>query len=521
MNHDTLYPIGIQDFVKLRENGYKYVDKTRYIYELSRFHGIVFLSRPRRFGKSLFLSTLQTFFEGKRSYFKGLLIDSQPVDWEEYPVLHFDFNAKDYNRPDAVEEILDSYLNEFESKYGLTGYAAPDDRFRTLIRLVKEKTGKNVVVLIDEYDKPLLSTEHDKSLQEKNRKILKGFFGVLKTMDHSIRFGMITGVGRFSKVSIFSDLNNLRDISMSNEFSDICGLTQKELEENFQNGIKGLALANRMSYPDTLEKLRVTYDGYMFSRSGSCLYNPFSVLNAFSDESFKFYWFQTGTPTILAHKVKKWGRPLEDLNHEWRSEEQLTDTVIDNDDPVPLMFQTGYLTIKRYDSELSAFELGFPNLEVKKGFLEHLAPLYFTDRQSKSDFDLIRFRRLIFEGKPEEFMRLLSTFISDIPYEQRVGGEKFYQNVCYILFTLLGFYSQVERHTYLGRIDFVVKTKDYIYIFEFKFGGTAEEAITQIKERNYYAPYLMSDKKIYLIGANFERIKRNLGKWIIEDIPKA
>ncbi len=517
-NKLPLYPIGIQDFIKIRSNGYTYVDKTRYIYDLVKFHGIVFLRRPRRFGKSLFLSTLQTFFEGKREYFRGLAIDSLPVEWDSYPVLHFDFNAKDYNRPNALEEILKSYLDIYEEKYGHTGYDAPDDRFRTLIRLIKEKTGKDVVILVDEYDKPLLSTEEHTEEQERNRSILKGFFGVLKTMDHSIRFGMISGVGRFSKVSIFSDLNNLKDISMSNEYSDICGLTQKELEKFFKNGIEELSLNNELTYQEALERLKLTYDGYRFSKAGSDLYNPFSVLNALSDKEFRFYWFHTGTPTMLARMVKKWGRPFEDLNHEWRSEEQLTDLVVNNDDPVPLMFQTGYLTLKGFDRELNAYELGYPNLEVEKGFLEHLAPLYFTDKVSKADFDMIRFRRYAFEGKINEFMTLLSSFISDIPYSQRVGGEKFYQNVCYILFTLLGFYAQVERHTYIGRIDFVVKTTKFVYIFEFKFGGTAEQALKQIKNKDYSAPFRMSEKKILLIGANFDKRKRNLGKWIVEEI---
>ncbi|MDE7440683.1 MAG: ATP-binding protein [Muribaculaceae bacterium] len=513
-----LYPIGIQDFIKLRSNGYTYVDKTKFIFDLVQFHGIVFLSRPRRFGKSLFLSTLQTFFEGKRKYFHGLAIDSLPVDWDTYPVLHFDFNAKDYSRQNALEEILQSYLDTYEELYGATGYKAPDDRFRTLIRLVKERTGKDVVVLVDEYDKPLLSTEENSEEQEKNRRILKGFFGVLKTMDHSIRFGMITGVGRFSKVSIFSDLNNLKDISMSNEYAEICGLTQSELEENFSSGIEAIAQNNELTYQEAVEKLRVTYDGYKFSKTSKYLYNPFSVLNAFSDKEFKFYWFHTGTPTMLAQMVKRWGRPFEDLTHEWRTEEQLTDLVINNDDPVPLMFQTGYLTLKKFDKELIAYELGYPNLEVEKGFLEHLAPLYFTDKVSNADFDMIRFRRLVIDGKIEDFMKLLYSFISDIPYTQRVGGEKFYQNVCYILFTLLGFYTQVERFTYIGRIDFILKTSKFIYIFEFKFGGTAEQALRQIKEKDYAGPFKMSEKKILLIGANFDKRKRNLGKWIIEEV---
>ena len=374
------YPVGIQTFSKIIENGYVYVDKTAYIKSLLNEGQYIFLSRPRRFGKSLLLSTLESYFEGRRDLFKGLAADGMDLDWTPSPVLHFDLNAENFSLDDGLEQLLDGFLWRYEGKYGKhEGQLTLSQRFKNVIEAAYNKTGRQVVTLIDEYDKPLLDIEDDETLYEKNQRILKSFFGNLKSMDRYIRFAFITGVGRFSKVSIFSDLNNLNDISMVNEYAEICGWSQSELLKYFRPGIVELANEREEGFEETLAQLRHFYDGYLFALKGSRLYNPYSVLKALANKEIDPYWFDSGTPTFLARRIRRRGTYPPDLNGQMCTRDELIAVGFADSDPIPLMFQTGYLTIARYDKEMQLYELRYPNLEVEKGFYQLLLSIYVPE----------------------------------------------------------------------------------------------------------------------------------------------
>ncbi|MDE7442214.1 MAG: ATP-binding protein [Muribaculaceae bacterium] len=508
------YPIGIQTFANIIEEGYIYVDKTGFIPSLVEYGKYIFLSRPRRFGKSLLLSTLHSYFNGERYLFQGLTIDSMDVDWTPRAVIHIDLNAENYMVDNGLELILDRILREYESKYEIIEKEISfSGRFIHLIRTIKERTGHRPVILVDEYDKPLLGIEDNPELFAKNQSILKSFFGVLKSMDGYIRFAMLTGVARFNKVSIFSDLNNLRDISISDEFADICGWTEEEVIANFSDGVENLAKRLEVSREEVLERLKVYYDGYLFSPGGSRLYNPFSVLNAVADGRLGRYWFQTGTPTFLVKRIKKARILLPSLNNARSLRADLETVGIDDANPIPLLFQTGYLTIKKASGD--RYELQFPNKEVETGFAEQLLPLYAPQMKDlNGEFSLWEFQDELADGNPEAFMTRLQTMIKAVPYEQH--NEKFYQNIVYLLFTLSGADSRVEEHTSKGRADLVVRTERYIYVFEFKYNGSAEEAIRQIRDRDYPGKFRLDPRPVFLIGANFSEKDRGLEKWIIE-----
>lgn len=394
------YPIGIQTFSEIRTKGYTYVDKTQFVGRLVNRGKFYFLSRPRRFGKSLLLSTLHAYFEGKRDLFRGLALDSMDMDWTPSTVLHFDFNAGLYFLKSGLEERLDQSLGMYEKEYGIIPSAKTNypNRLETLIRVISEKTGRQVVMLVDEYDKPLLGIGNDPELFERNQNILKGFFGVLKSLERHIRFAMLTGVARFSKVSIFSDLNNLRDISIDTAFADICGWTQEELDRTFQSGIKTLAEANSMSIQDTEQKMKRYYDGYLFAPGGNRLYNPYSVLNLLESRSFEYFWFETGTPTFLVNRIRKEGMLLPSLNNCRCYRSQLLAAGLTESNPIPLLFQTGYLTIRETYGDI--FTLEFPNKEVEMSFARHLQPLYLPQMDNlNGPFSVMEFQHELATGQ--------------------------------------------------------------------------------------------------------------------------
>lgn len=512
------YPLGIQTFSRIIEGGYAYVDKSMFIPPLIKAATFIFLSRPRRFGKSLTLSMLHSFFNCERELFKGLAIEEMDVEWVKRPVLHFDFNAEDYLRPDGLELIINRYLSKYEKIYGITDIDnSLSGRFAKLIEIAELAEGQQPAILVDEYDKPLLGIEDKPELFEKNQSILKGFFGVLKSMERHIFFAMLTGVARFNKVSIFSDLNNLRDISLENEFADICGWTQEELEKNYGPGIKKLADRHSISFEETIDRLRHFYDGYKFAPYGSRLYNPFSVLNALAKVEFGKYWFQTGTPTFLAKRIMKNKLLLPSLNSQWVEQTELEAVGMNDNNPIPLLFQTGYLTIK--DSDGYEMELHFPNEEVETGFAQQLTKLYLPELADLNGvFGLRKFRLDLRAGKIEDFMLRLQTMIKDIPYEKH--DEQLYQNVIYLLFTLLGTDARMEEHSNKGRTDLTIRMKDYIYIFEFKYNRSSAEAMNQIHDRDYAGRFAMTEKTIFLIGANFSKEERGLKDWIIERVDR-
>ncbi|MBP3519652.1 MAG: ATP-binding protein [Parabacteroides sp.] len=518
-----IYPIGVQNFEKIRRDGYFYVDKTALVYQLATSGSYYFLSRPRRFGKSLLLSMLEAYFEGKKELFSGLAIERLEKDWKRYPVLHLDLNAKKFDTPEDLIRLIDRQLLVFEQEYGsVSSDVTIDDRFVSLIRNANEKTGQRVVILIDEYDKPLLQAIGNTTLQNEYRETLKAFYGVMKSMDGYIKFAMLTGVTKFSKVSVFSDLNNLKDISMRQEFVEVCGITEKELHENLEAELQELSDSLNMDYVQVCEEMKRRYDGYHFAENTVGLYNPFSLLNTFDAKQFGSYWFATGTPSYLVELLKRNQYDLDRLAHEETDADTLDGVDSVGTDPIPVIYQSGYLTIKGYDSRFKTYRLGFPNMEVEEGFVKYLLPYYAHVSGSKTPFEISRFIREIESGDYDAFFSRLQSFFADTPYETIAGlkpdrdTELHYQNVLFIVFRLIGLYTKVEYHTNRGRIDLVLQTDRYIYVMEFKLNGTAEEALRQINEKQYAQPFASDGRQVVKIGVNFSSETRNIEKWVVE-----
>lgn len=517
MTSKVKYPIGIQNFEGLRNDGYLYVDKTAIIRELMDKGKYYFLSRPRRFGKSLLLSTIQAYFEGKRELFRGLTIDTDEVSWDAHPVMHLDLNTQKYDNKDRLNYVLSEFLLAEEQKYGIV--AEGDNfgpRFCNVIRKAYEQTSKRVVILIDEYDKPMLQSIGNNQLQDEYRNTLKSFYGALKSMDGCIQFALLTGVTKFGKVSVFSDLNHLTDISMDARYYDICGISEKELHEYFKEGIAELAAANDMTTEDCVALLRERYDGYHFVEKTPGLYNPFSLLNTLAKKEFGSYWFETGTPTYLVTLLQLHDYNLETMSEVETDADVLNSTDGGSTDPIPVIYQSGYLTIKGHDKEFGLYKLGFPNKEVEEGFMKFLIPYYTNIPKSSSAFEITQFVKDVRAGRTEQFIKRLKSFFADTPYELVKDLENHYQNVLFIISRLMGFYTKAEYHTSEGRIDMVIQTPDYCYVLEFKLDGTAEEALEQIQDTHYTLPFEMNGQKIIRIGMNFSSEIRNIDGVVIE-----
>ena len=512
------YPIGIQNFKDIRMGGYVYVDKTALIYKLADLGKYYFLSRPRRFGKSLLISTLEAYFQGKKELFGGLALERLETEWKSYPVLHLDLNVDKYSTPDNLDQVLNEALAQWEKVYGSNpNEATLSLRFKGIIRRAFEQTGKQVVVLVDEYDKPLLSTIDCKELHDAYRSTLKAFFGVLKSQDPYIRFAFLTGVSRFSHVSIFSDLNNLQDISLIPDYADICGISEKELHEYFEESLQELASANGMTYEQVCEKLRGQYDGYHFYPNSVGIYNPFSLLNTFQYKLFQDYWFRTGTPTFLVKLLQQNDYDLKALKGLYVDDSALQSVDEDYADPIPVLFQTGYLTFSGYDLEMG-YRLDFPNQEVERGFFNFLLPYYTSVLKSGVKSYLNKLTAAVRQGKPNDLLRTLQTMLAGKPY-MLAGGDKevHFQNTLYLIFTMLGYNVQVEQATSQGRMDVTIQTPDYVYIFELKLDKSAEEALQQIKDSQYARPFQTDSRKVFLIGANFSSATRTVEKWMVEE----
>ena len=511
------YPIGIQQFDKLREEGWVYVDKTSHIHKLVTEGSYYFLSRPRRFGKSLLISTLNAYFEGKRELFQGLAMEQLEQEWRVHPVLRLDLNTEKYDSIDSVDKKLDREFRIWENQYG----ADPAEttlpmRFEGIIQRAYEKTGERVVILVDEYDKPLLQAISDKSLQDEYRATLKSVYGALKSMDGCIRFALLTGVTKFSKVSVFSDLNNLNDISMDHRYTEICGISEKELHHYFNEDIQKMADKDGVTYEDMSERLRQNYDGYHFAPNTGGMYNPFSILNVLAKQQFGSYWFETGTPTYLVELLKKNDYALEEMDNTIVGFETLSGIDATDTDAIPVIFQSGYLTIKDFNPRFQSYTLGYPNKEVEMGFTKFLLPHYTASHGVRSAFEIQNFIREVESGDIDGFFTRLRSFFSDTTYEVIRLQELHYSNVLYIVFKLLGFYTQVEYHTSNGRIDLVLQTPDYIYVMEFKLNGTAEDALQQINDKGYALPFASDARALYKIGVNFSPETRNIERWVVE-----
>jgi hypothetical protein len=510
-------PIGVQDFEKLRNGDYLYVDKTALVHQLVSDGSYYFLSRPRRFGKSMLLSTLHAYFSGKKELFEGLAIEKLEKNWIEYPVLHLDLNTSEYKTEDDLRNKLSANLSQWEKLYGKDdNRISLGDRFEGVIRRAYEKTGQRVVILVDEYDKPMLQAIDNEELQDSFRSILKGFYGALKSMDRCIKFAFLTGVTKFNKVSIFSDLNNLEDISLDKPYASICGITDEEIDTVLVPYVQRLAKATDRSYDDVREELRTLYDGYHFVYNSVAVYNPFSLLNTFKKNEFNNYWFETGTPSYLVYLLKKYHYRLEDMASAQVSDKALRGIQSQSSDPIPVIYQSGYLTIVGYNPTYKLFRLGIPNREVEDGFYNYLLPNYANVRESQSEFYVANFVEEVKAGKVDDFFKRLSSLFADTPYELVKDLENHYQNVLFIVSKLMGLYVRAEYHTSEGRIDMVLQTDNYTYVMEFKLDGTAEEALAQINDKSYALPFAADNRKLVKIGVNFSSKARNIERWVIE-----
>ena len=515
-----LYPIGIQNFEDLRRSEYVYVDKTALIYRLASTGKYYFLSRPRRFGKSLLISTMDAYFSGKKELFKGLAMEQLEKDWIEYPVLHLDLNGKKYDCPQALINNINYHLALWDKSLDADTSSVDDIevRFKQIIDIAYEKTGKKVVILIDEYDKPIVDNLVNPELADNFKKTLQGFYSVLKAKDGQIKFGFLTGVSKIGKLSVFSSLNNLKDISMVKDYADICGISEKELHDNFDESVSELGEANNLSKDESYLKLKEMYDGYHFTPYSAGVYNPFSLLNAFSDREFKDYWFETGTPTMLVNVMKKTSFDVTTLSDNVVVPASKLNGMQDIvNKPVSLFFQTGYLTIKDYDSEYNEYRLGFPNDEVKNGFLDFIYSYYVPVDPSDDSSKTSLLARALKSGDPYSFMRSLEALFANTTYQIQGDAEKNFQYAMYIIMELLGEYVQAERSTSNGRIGLLLQTRDYIYIVELKIDSTAEAALQQIEDKGYAKPFVDDPRKLFKIGVSFSTANRRIEDWKVSE----
>ena len=527
------YPIGIQSFEQIIKDGYVYVDKTDLLYKLVQGH-IYFLSRPRRFGKSLLVSTLENYFLGKKELFKGLKIDALEKEWKAYPVFHFDFNSDNFMDADTLYDTIEKYLLEWERIYKVECDTKQSQgrRFASILSAAHQQTGLRCVVLIDEYDKPLLDVmglpetirknNVEITLEENHRNILKGFYSTFKLADDDLQFVLLTGVTKFSQISVFSGFNQPNDISMDNRYDTLCGITDEELEQYFHDQISELAEANSYSYEEMREALRRKFDGYHFGTRMKGVYNPFSILNVFDKMIIRDYWFRTGTPTYLVRLLQECSENLNDLTGKYYDESEFIDYRADREMPLPMIYQSGYLTIKDYDREMETYLLDFPNDEVKKGFVTITANSYLSTREDAGSWvrsAVIALKR----GEVERFKTLLTSFLASIPYtarrkENETEKERYFSYTLYLIFRIASCYiTYIEKEQSYGRLDCCVETLKYVYIFEFKLDGSAEVALEQIEDKGYATEFLASGKKIYKIGVNISSETGTVEDWKISE----
>lgn len=519
------YPVGIHTFSEIIKEKYLYVDKTALIYELVSRYKYVFLSRPRRFGKSLLVSTLGSYFKGQKELFEGLEIGKLEKEWLSHPVFRFDLSGENFNHPSRLLNRINRCFKDICDEYELKeeGYTISDS-LAVLIKQAYNKYGRKVVILIDEYDKPILDCLHQSDIHEEIKAELRGFYSVIKAYDEYVKFAMLTGVTRFSKVSIFSGPNNLSDISMLSRFNAICGISESELRHNFQRSVKIFADENGYSESETWNRFKEMYDGYHFSERGEFIYNPFSVLSAFNEEKISSYWFRSASPNFLIKLIESHNYPLDSLDGEKRSEMELCSHDNIDSDLVSLLFQSGYLTIKAYDEATRTYTLGFPNIEVYEGFWNSLAKHFFKGYDGKSAFDLYKLLKDIKEGRPEDFMIRIQSLLSDIPYptDKKEDNDKrregHFRDMMAIAMKLLGFHVGCEVHSSAGRCDMQILTDRFIYIFEFKINGTPQSALQQIENKGYQRPFRSDRRLKFLIGATFSTETNTLTDWLIKEI---
>lgn len=496
--------------------GFKYVDKTALIYQLINDSQYVFLSRPRRFGKSLLITTIQAYFEGRRELFDGLAMAKLEKEWKQHPVILLSLSKYNPSESDSLYEIFDIYFHNLELQYSITDTSKDlSVRFHQIIKEAYRQTGEKVVILIDEYDAPLVAHLGEDSRHEEVRNLLKSVYVNIKEMDAYIRFAMLTGVSRFSKVTIFSGLNNLKDITLLPKYNNICGITHQELIDNFEQGISNLAQAMDTDYEGAITLLKNNYDGYHFTSNLTDIYNPFSLINALDDSRLGSYWFASGTPTFLIKHIRRNPGLLSDIFNRRTTERTLADIDSFKIDPVPLMFQTGYLTIKSYDKVQNAYRVGIPNREVEEGLFNGLLEANLGDYSTGLDSSLLDIREKFYQGDIDEALRLVQSILADIPYSLTQNKpEIYFENNLYLIFKIIGIRTRAEWQTSRRRIDMLLETPDYIYVMELKLDGTSAEALAQIESREYAIPFSYDGRNIIKVGINFSATTRNIDSWL-------
>ena len=514
-----LYPVGIQTFEEIINRELLYIDKTEYIYRLAHSGGKhFFLGRPRRFGKSLLVSTMQSYFEGKKDLFKGLAMEKLEKEWTEYPVLHFDMSGGKHMEKEELKDYLSDMLEEQEYLLGVSGKdKAPNLRFKDLILQMYRKTGKQVVVLIDEYDAPLLDVAHEKEKLEELRNVMRNFYSPLKKYESYLRFVFLTGITKFSQLSIFSELNNITNISMNDDYAGICGITKEELLENMSEDIDMLAEAKGLSRENTIAKLKEHYDGYHFSGFSPDVFNPYSLLNCFAERNFGAYWFGSGTPTYLINMMRKHGAVPTDITRVEADESEFDAPTEEMTTIMPLLYQSGYITIKDYNRDYNYYTLDVPNKEVKVGLTKALIPSYVTPNTLATTNTARRIAQALDKQDMDGALHLLQDFLGTVPYCNVTNYEGHYQQMLFIIFSLLTDYLvDVEVHTPRGRVDIVLLTKTDLYIIELKLNKNAQTAMQQINLKNYRQRFALSGKPVTKVGINFDSTLGNIEEWVIE-----
>lgn len=513
-------PIGIQTFSDIIEGGFLYVDKTRWIYEMVRYpKGVYFLSRPRRFGKSLLLSTLEAIFQGRRELFEGLWIDGSDYAWEEHPVIRIDFSRSNVRTAEELEQSINKHLQRIARRHGLG--LEPERYYDQFVTLIEQLAARNrVVVLVDEYDKPIIDNIENVAEAQRIREVLKGFYTILKGMDEYLRFVLLTGVSKFSKVGVFSGLNSLKDITLDDRYAALLGITQEEVERDFQDHIRAFAESTGTPAPQLMSEIRRWYDGFCFSKSCTPVYNPFSLLLLFDARDFRNYWFETGTPTFLIKLLREREYDVQELEHLQVNELSFSSYEVEDLSVLPLLVQTGYLTIKGYDRERRLYTLGYPNREVEDAFVKHLVDEFSAVRKERADTFVWRMIDALRAGDFEQFFEVLHVFFAGIPYDIQIRQERYYQTIFYLIFKLMSLQVQAEARTSRGRIDALVELEEGVYIFEFKLegAGDARDALAQIEERGYAEPYRLADRPVYLIGAVLGAKERGVIDWAVEEL---
>ena len=513
------YPVGIQTFEEIREKNYLYVDKTKYIVDF-REKGMkyVFLSRPRRFGKSLFASTLQAYFEGRKELFEGLAIADYEKDWVKHPVFHFDLSGAKHMSIEQLERYLADMLEEQETIWGYKTHQVDANlRLKDLVKKAYEKTGEKAVVIIDEYDAPLLDVVHEKENLQPLRRIMQNFYSPLKMLDPYLEFTFITGITKFSQLSIFSELNNLDNISLFDQYSAICGISKTELITQMKPDIEAMGEALNMTYEECLAELTQFYDGYHFSKNSEDIFNPFSLVKALNARDIAPYWFGSGTPSFLLKLLDKYHVNLSTLESQEAVLSSFDQSTEEMTDALPLLYQSGYLTIKKYEPMFQEYTLGIPNKEVRNGLLNSLIPHYVNPRRSDNNAFLLGFCKAVYRNDIEAALEHMRTYMATIPYDLENHSEKHYQTIFYLMFSFLNIYIRTEVKSAIGRADAVMHMPDTIYVFELKVDKSAEEALAQIDEKGYMLPYNSEGKRLVKIGISFDSTQRTIRDWKIKE----